>query len=103
MAEFKDFNDFYKVYISYHENRTSRRLHFVGTTLFIGAVIVFHYLNWEPEWKFILPFAGIGYLLAWYGHYKYEKNTPATFGNPLWSLRAGARMYLEMLSGRMKM
>lgn len=103
MKPVNNFTEFYKLYISFHENHTSRRLHFIGTSLFLLSVIVVHAMGWDPEWKYILPFAGIGYLLAWIGHYKYEGNKPATFNNPIWSARAGARMYLELLTGRMKM
>ena len=44
----------------------------------------------------------VGYGPAWFGHYVFEKNKPATFGHPLWSLRGDAKMYVLALRGRMK-
>ena len=41
-----------------------------------------------------------GYALAWVGHYFFEKNTPATFKHPLYSLRGDFRMAREVLTGR---
>ena len=46
--------------------------------------------------------AGIGfaYLNAWIGHFGIEKNRPATFTYPLWSLAADFVLWSEMLRGR---
>jgi hypothetical protein len=42
-----------------------------------------------------------GYAFAWMGHFFIEKNRPATFRYPLWSLKADWIMWFKMLSGRM--
>ena len=42
----------------------------------------------------------VGYGFAWTGHYGFEKNKPATFGHPLWSLRSDFVMFWQVVSGR---
>ena len=43
----------------------------------------------------------LGYGPAWIGHFFFEKNRPATFTHPWWSLRGDFRMIRLMLSFRM--
>ncbi|MES2728011.1 MAG: DUF962 domain-containing protein [Bacteroidota bacterium] len=88
---------FYPFYLSQHQNTTSRVLHFAGTSLFLfiffGAFI-FH----QPKWFLFCPIAGYGF--AWVGHYFFEKNKPATFTYPLYSLLSDFILYFELLSGK---
>ncbi|MFZ4070666.1 MAG: Mpo1-like protein [Caulobacterales bacterium] len=95
-ARYKSFTAFYPFYISEHQNQTSRRLHVVGTGLVIGALIAGVMVN---AWFFAA--AGIiGYAFAWIGHFFFEKNKPATFTYPVWSLMGDFRMFFEVITGR---
>jgi hypothetical protein len=90
------FEEFWPYYVSQHQNATSRRLHFVGTTLALSAIAA------SPLFPPLLAAAPVaGYGCAWVGHFVFEKNVPATFGNPLWSLRGDMRMYKLMWQGKM--
>jgi hypothetical protein len=91
------YEEFWPFYVSQHVHSVNRSLHFVGTTL----VLAFFGLGLlrDPSFLLACPFAGYGF--AWVGHFFFEKNRPATFTYPLWSLRGDFRMYRLMLLGRM--
>ena len=94
---FERFADFYPYYLHEHSDSTCRRLHFVGTTLVIvilaSALVSGH---WLLLW--VLPLAG--YSFAWVGHFFFEKNRPATFKHPFYSLLGDFAMYRDMLRGK---
>jgi hypothetical protein len=96
---YASFRDFYPFYLGEHANRTSRRLHVCGTvlavTLLIAALASGRYALLAA-----VPIAGYGF--AWLGHYVFEKNRPATFTHPFYSLAGDLRMMFEVLSGRMR-
>jgi hypothetical protein len=88
---------FWPFYVAQHSNRTNRRLHFIGTSL--GLMALAASLLVSPLWLLAAPVAGYG--CAWVGHFAFEKNRPATFTYPLWSLRGDLRMFRLMLLGKM--
>lgn len=93
------FEEFWPYYVSQHQNRTCRRLHFVGTTIAMGCIAA---SPWYPPALLAAPVAGYG--LAWIGHFAFEKNRPASWGGAraaVWSLRGDLRMWGKMLRGRM--
>ena len=102
MAEppkFRSYDEFFDFYLRQHSAAGNRRMHAIGMMLgfavAIGAFITHHYwyaLLWIP----------LGYGFAWTGHFLLEKNTPATFGHPLWSFLSDFRMLGLMLSRRLQ-
>jgi hypothetical protein len=99
MSEFTRFREFYPYYLGEHGNRMCRRLHFIGSTLVI-LIVLLAIVSGEPRWLWLAPVAGYGF--AWVGHYVYEKNRPATFRHPLYSLMGDWVMYWQVLSGKIK-
>ena len=97
MNRIKTFREFYIFYLSEHSNKTCRLLHFIGTTLVFLFAFLAVYLNKPVLWIFV-PIAGYGF--AWVGHLIFEKNKPATFKYPLWSLKSDFKMYFDILSGK---
>ena len=92
--EFQSFEEFWPFYLSQHKNSVSRALHIAGTTaavLWVWICLVMGTIEWT--WLSLL----LGYGPAWIGHYMVEKNRPATFRYPLWSLRGDFRMCFRTL------
>jgi hypothetical protein len=92
----KTYEEFWPFYLEQHRNPICRKLHFVGTFLVfvcLAAAIVV-----SPPYLILAPVAG--YAFAWTGHFFFEKNRPATFTHPFWSLRADFRMFFRMLFGQ---
>jgi hypothetical protein len=96
-AAFPDFATFYPFYLREHSNRTNRRLHFVGSTL---VLLYLAFVLTTGRWSWLLALPVVMYLLPWIGHFYFEKNKPATFRHPLWSLRGDFHMYADILKGR---
>lgn len=96
---FNSFREFYPYYLSEHQDRTCRRLHFIGSTLAL-ACLVTAVVTLNAWW--ILAGLFVGYLFAWIGHFGFEKNRPATFKHPFYSFAGDWVMYLDVLRGRIK-
>ena len=94
---FPSFEAFYPYYIHEHSNRTCRRIHIVGSALVL-AVLGVAIVTLNPLWLLAMPVIGYGF--AWVGHFFFEKNRPATFKYPLWSLMGDWRMFFETVSGK---
>ncbi|HBO79652.1 MAG TPA: DUF962 domain-containing protein, partial [Cupriavidus sp.] len=77
------FADFYPFYLNEHRNRTCRRLHFVGSTVALACLVTL--LVTGNAWWLLAALVS-GYAFAWVGHFGFEKNRPATFKHPFYSL-----------------
>ncbi|AGE27113.1 MULTISPECIES: DUF962 domain-containing protein [Pseudomonas] len=97
VRKFNSFAEFYPYYLSEHGNSTCRRLHFIGTTLVIG-VLAYAIARGSLPLLIAVPIAGYGF--AWIGHFFFEKNRPATFQHPFYSLLGDFVMYRDMILGK---
>jgi hypothetical protein len=91
------FAEFYPFYLNEHRNPTCRRLHFIGSTLVLVCLWAF---AWTRNPGFIVAALLCGYGLAWIGHFRFEKNRPASFKRPIYSLMGDWRMYFDIWTGR---
>ncbi len=97
---FSSFAEFYPFYLSEHGNRSCRRLHFAGTSLVI-ATLIFALATAHYASLWLLPVVGYGF--AWVGHFFFEKNRPATFKYPFYSLLGDFVMYKDICTGRIRL
>ena len=95
---FSSFREFYPYYLAEHADTNRRRLHFVGTWLVLVALAAGIFVS--PWWLLAMPLFGYGF--AWIGHFVFEKNKPATFKYPLYSLAGDWVMFADILRGRVK-
>ena len=92
------YSEFWPFYVSQHSKAATRFIHFVGTT--IGIFVVYLAIaKSSPTLLLLVPVAVYG--MAWPSHFFIEKNKPATFKYPIWSLVSDLRMWALMATRQM--
>ncbi len=97
--KYTSFAEFYPFYLSQHQHTICRRLHFIGSLLII-MLVGFSLLTSHYTLLWFTPLLGYGF--AWVGHVFFEKNKPATFTYPLYSLCGDWVMFKDILLGKIK-
>jgi hypothetical protein len=92
------FRDFWPHYLREHRRPATRRLHYAGTAL---VVLVAAAAVASRDWRLLVGVPLAGYGFAWFSHMVVERNRPATFTYPLWSLAADFRMSWLWATGRL--
>jgi hypothetical protein len=97
--KYQSLKEFYPYYLSEHQNPTSRLLHFIGTGLVLVVLVLAIALE-NYSWLAGIPVLGYGF--AWVGHFFFEKNKPATFTYPFYSLASDFLLFFDLLRGKEK-
>ena len=93
------FEEFWRVYLRHHTQSGTRLLHVLGTSVGAAALIA-GLVTVSP--MIALLGTGLGYLLAWSGHFLVEHNKPAMVSHPAWAFQCDIRMFRLWITGRLK-
>jgi hypothetical protein len=97
VKKYQTFAEFYPFYLSQHQNIICRRLHFIGSSLIL---LLIGFCIYDTLWQGLWFIPIIGYGFAWLGHFIFEKNKPATFTYPVYSLIGDWVMFKDILTGK---
>ena len=90
--------EFWPQYLREHANPRTRSIHALGTAA--GLVLLLVGVLAGPWWLGLVAIL-VGYAFAWGSHMLIERNRPATFTYPGWSLVSDLRMAWLMATGRL--
>ncbi len=93
------YSEFWPYYLQEHRKPGTRALHIIGTAI---AILLLIAAIAEREWLLLLGAVVAGYFFAWVGHFFIERNKPATFTYPLWSLVSDFRLFFMFVMGRLE-
>ena len=96
----KNYNEFYRFYLTEHRNINSRRLHAVGSSL---GIYFWAKAIRQRKAKYLAYGLVSGYACAWVGHFFFEHNKPASFKQPLYSFISDWRMLSDIVRGRLSL
>ncbi len=92
------YQSFWPFYLQEHAKPRTRYLHYAGTALTM-VIAAWALLAGNLFLLLLMPVAG--YSFAWMSHAFVERNKPATFTHPLWSLISDYRMFGLAMVGRL--
>lgn len=89
MERIQTYSEFWQFYLKEHSLKATRQWHAWGL---LAAILVGTLGCFVVGPSFVIIAILIGYGNAWYSHFFIEKNKPATFRYPFWSLISDFRL-----------
>ncbi len=99
MEQPRRYDEFWGHYLRAHRAPATRLVHYAGSLAALALLILALALR---DWRPLVAAPVVGYAAAWFGHFVFEGNRPATFGHPFWSLYSDFRMLFLWLSFRLE-
>jgi len=99
MSKEETFAEYYKYYLTLHQNKTNRWLHVAGQC---ATILVLTYILLTKSWLLLFLVPLIVYPFAWLGHIVFEKNEPAAWSHPMWAKACDWVMLKDIITGRLK-
>ncbi len=99
VAPVATYAEFWLHYLRAHRDPRTRATHYLGTGLGLALVVL---AVTRSDWRLAVAAPLAGYACAWLAHAVFERNRPATFGHPLWSLYSDFRMLALWASFRLQ-
>ena len=99
MKKYTTLKEFYPYYLSEHSDKYTKLFHFIGTSFTFFFLFAF-IATFNVFYLILIPLSGYGF--AWVSHFFIEKNKPATFTYPFYSLGSDYIMFFEILRGKHK-
>lgn len=98
MEKMTTYEEFWPYYLREHSKPATRGWHYFGTAV---ALLILTYAIITGTWWLLLVAIVSGYFFAWVSHGAIERNKPATFTYPFWSLISDFRMLYCFVTGQM--
>ena len=92
------YGEFWPHYLAAHTDPRCRAMHYAATLATLGLLA---HGAVTADRRSLVAAPLVGYGAAWFGHFVFERNRPATFGHPLWSVLSDFRMLGMFLTGRL--
>lgn len=99
MSKEETFAEYYKYYLTLHQNKINRWLHVAGQCV---TILVLTYTLLTKSWLLLFLVPLVVYPFAWLGHIVFEKNEPAAWSRPLWAKACDWVMLKDIITGRLK-
>ncbi len=94
----RQIEDYWPSYVTQHSHPANRQLHFLGNT----NLLIWLSLALARRSPVLLAFAvASSYLIAWIGHFYFERNIPATLRHPILAGLCDMIMYYKTWRGEM--